>query len=102
MEKGEEDESGYTEEETAAEESSESGADAATEESSSEEEPEESSSETESVIQYGYQQCSSNSDCTREKLSAFLNGNPYLHSTDWYCIEQTSGNHVCAAKACED
>lgn len=57
---------------------------------------------SESVIQYGYQQCSSNSDCTREKLSEFLNGNPYLHSTDWYCIEQTSGNHVCAAKACED
>ncbi|MBQ7185636.1 MAG: hypothetical protein IJR92_02420, partial [Alphaproteobacteria bacterium] len=102
IEKDEEDESGYTEEETAAEESSELGADAATEESSSEEEPEESSSETESVIQYGYQQCSSNSDCTREKLSAYLNGNPYLHSTDWYCIEQTSGNHVCAAKACED
>ncbi len=75
-----------------------------TDTSSSKEEPvgesEESSSET--GIQYNYQQCESNSDCTREKLSAFLNGNPYLHSTEWYCIEQSAGNKVCASKACEN
>lgn len=63
-------------------------------------ESEESSSET--GIQYDYQQCESNSDCTREKLSAFLSGNPYLHSTEWYCIEQSAGNKVCASKACEN
>lgn len=75
-----------------------------TDTSSSKEEPvgesEESSSET--GIQYNYQQCESDSDCTREKLSDYLSGNPYLHSTEWYCIEQSAGNKVCASKACEN
>ncbi|MCR5194302.1 MAG: hypothetical protein K6B71_02110 [Alphaproteobacteria bacterium] len=81
-------------------ENSESADSAAESEKETATESEESSSET--GIQYDYQQCESNSDCTREKLSDYLSGNPYLHSTEWYCIEQSAGNKVCASKACEN
>ncbi len=89
----------FTDFETSESESSNDDAAAESEEETATE-SEESSSET--GIQYDYQQCESNSDCTQEKLSAFLNGNPYLHSTEWYCIEQSAGNKVCASKACEN
>ena len=90
-------------EKTAEESSSENSesADAAAE-SEGETTTESEASSSETGIQYDYQQCESNSDCTREKLSDYLNGNPYLHSTEWYCIEQSAGNKVCASKACEN